>query len=94
MGSCQNEGPFLGTINSRCRILLRTPKRDPKFDNHPKGSRNKRVVCCCMLLQLTPTFATPISTAGRLCDPRPHKVPNSKKPRNRNVCKGQGGPDR
>ena len=24
MGSCQNDGPFLGTLNIRCRILLRT----------------------------------------------------------------------
>ena len=26
MGSCQNHGPFLGTLNSRCRIILRTQK--------------------------------------------------------------------
>ena len=38
MGSCQNYGPFLGTLNSRCRILLRTPKKDPNFDNHPYDS--------------------------------------------------------
>ena len=25
MGSCQNYGPFLGTLNNRCRIILRTP---------------------------------------------------------------------
>ena len=36
MGGCQNYGPFLGTLNSRCRIIVRTdPKRDPNFDNHP-----------------------------------------------------------
>ena len=27
--------PFLGTLNTRCRILLRTQKRDHNFDNHP-----------------------------------------------------------
>ena len=26
MGGCQNYGPFLGTLNIRCRILLRTHK--------------------------------------------------------------------
>ena len=26
MGSCQDEGPFLGTLNHRCRIILRTQK--------------------------------------------------------------------
>ena len=26
MGSCQNYGPFLGTLNNRCRIILRTQK--------------------------------------------------------------------
>ena len=24
MGGCQNYGPFLGTLNNRCRIILRT----------------------------------------------------------------------
>ena len=26
MGGCQNYGPFLGTLNNRCRILIGTPK--------------------------------------------------------------------
>ena len=26
MGSCQNRGPFLGTLNNRCRIILGTQK--------------------------------------------------------------------
>ena len=26
MGSCQNYGPFLGTLNIRCRIIKRTQK--------------------------------------------------------------------
>ena len=26
MGSCQNYGPFLGTLNNRCRTILRTQK--------------------------------------------------------------------
>ena len=26
MGSCQNQGPSLGTLNSRCRIILGTQK--------------------------------------------------------------------
>ena len=35
MGSCQNYGPFLGTLNIRCRIVIRTQKRDHNFDKHP-----------------------------------------------------------
>ena len=35
---CQNYGPFLGTLNTRCRIIIGTPKkRDQNFDNHPYG---------------------------------------------------------
>ena len=26
MGGCQNYGPFLGTLNNRCRNILRTQK--------------------------------------------------------------------
>ena len=26
MGSCQNYGPFLGTLNIRCRTIMGTPK--------------------------------------------------------------------
>ena len=26
MGGCQNYGPFLGTLNMRCRIIIGTPK--------------------------------------------------------------------
>ena len=26
MGSCQNHGPFLGALNSRCRIIIGTQK--------------------------------------------------------------------
>ena len=25
-GGCENYGPFLGTLNNGCRIILRTPK--------------------------------------------------------------------
>ena len=35
MGGCQNYGPFWGTLNNRCRIIVGTPKRDPNFDNRP-----------------------------------------------------------
>ena len=39
MGGCQNYGPFLGTLNNRCRTILGDPKRDHNFDNHPKWTR-------------------------------------------------------
>ena len=35
MGGCQNYGPFLGTPNIRCRIIIGIQKRDHNFDNHP-----------------------------------------------------------
>ena len=35
MGGCQNYGPFMGTLNIRCRIILSTPKRDPILENYP-----------------------------------------------------------
>ena len=41
MGSCRNKGPFLGTLDNRCRILLRTQKRDHNFDDHPGKPRDQ-----------------------------------------------------
>ena len=35
VGGCQNYGPFLGTLNIRCRTIIGTQKRDPTFDNPP-----------------------------------------------------------
>ena len=35
MGGCQNYGPFLGTLNIRCRSIVGIQKRDHNFDNHP-----------------------------------------------------------
>ena len=35
MSGCQNYGPFLGTLNIGCRIIIGTPKRDHNLDNHP-----------------------------------------------------------
>ena len=31
-------GPFLGTLNNRCRIIIGTPKRDHNFDNYSYGA--------------------------------------------------------
>ena len=36
VGGCQNYGPLLGPLNTRCHIILRTPKGDHNFDNHPR----------------------------------------------------------
>ena len=35
MGGCQNYGPFLGTLNTTCRIIIGIQKRDHNTDNHP-----------------------------------------------------------
>ena len=43
MGGCQNYDPFLGTLNIRCRIIIRIQKRDHNFDNHPY--RNLLITC-------------------------------------------------
>ena len=32
IGRCQHYGPFLGTLNIWCRIIIRTHKRDHNFD--------------------------------------------------------------
>ena len=32
MGGCHDYGPFLGTLNIRCRIII---VLDHNFDNHP-----------------------------------------------------------
>ena len=37
MGGCQNSGPFWGTLNILCRIILGIQKRDHNFDNHPRA---------------------------------------------------------
>ena len=37
MGGCQNYGPLLGSLITRCRTILRHQKRDHNFDNHPCG---------------------------------------------------------
>ena len=35
MAGCQNYGPFWGTLNIRCRIIIGIQKRHHNFDNHP-----------------------------------------------------------
>ena len=34
MGGCQNDGPFLGTLNIRGRSIIGIQKSDHNFDNH------------------------------------------------------------
>ena len=35
MGDDQNYGPFLGTLNTRCRTIIGTQKGTNDFDNRP-----------------------------------------------------------
>ena len=35
---CQNYGPFLGTLNNGCHIIIGTPKKDHNFDNYAFGA--------------------------------------------------------
>ena len=35
MGGCPNYGPFLGTLNIRCRITIGIQTGAHNFDNHP-----------------------------------------------------------
>ena len=51
MGGCQNYGPFLGTLNTRCRSIIRTPKRHRNFDNHPY-IRITAAICVIILPKL------------------------------------------
>ena len=34
MGGCQNCDPLVGSLKSRCRMMLRTPQKDHNFDYH------------------------------------------------------------
>ena len=45
MGGYQNHGPLLGPLNTRCRIIFRTPKKDHNFDNHPCRSSYGTGIC-------------------------------------------------
>ena len=40
MSGYQKSGPLLGPLNTRCRIVFMTPKRDQKFGNHPYDMRH------------------------------------------------------
>ena len=42
MDGSQNSGPFLGTLNIWCRIIVGIQKRDHNFDSHPSRSLGKR----------------------------------------------------
>ena len=33
--------PFWGTLNIKCRLIIRTPQRDHNFDNHPNPNPHK-----------------------------------------------------
>ena len=46
MGGCQNDGPFLGTLHIRCRII-RGSETDHNFDKHPYILVE---TCTCLLI--------------------------------------------
>ena len=37
MGGCENYGPFWGTLNIRCRNIIRTQKGNPNSNDHPSS---------------------------------------------------------
>ena len=43
MGSCQNYGPFLGTLTIRCRIILGTQKGTMILTTTHIGPKGKRL---------------------------------------------------
>ena len=54
MGNCQNYGPFLATLNIRCRFKRRT-QRDHNFDNHPHcilavERHDHKCYCYCVVI--------------------------------------------
>ena len=49
MGSCPNYGPFLGTLNIRCRIIIRTQKRTIILTTPPFGVQGFRDFRVCRL---------------------------------------------
>ena len=59
MGGCQNYGPFLSTLNIRCRIIIGTQKRDHNFDNHPYARKLRMLysLLCQELVNIEPKEA-------------------------------------
>ena len=51
VGGCQNYGPFLGTLNNRCRIILGTQKRTIILTTTHVGSEDSQ---SCGLVGLGP----------------------------------------
>ena len=49
MGGCPNSGPFWGTLDNRCRMIIGTPKWDHNFDNHPHGGHDTKGLGFCGL---------------------------------------------
>ena len=43
VGGCQTEGPFLGTLNIRCRTTVGAQKRDRNLDNHSRMSYTRNI---------------------------------------------------
>ena len=41
MGGCQDDGPVLGNLNIRSRIIIGTPKGAHNFDNNPHARTPK-----------------------------------------------------
>ena len=43
MGGCHSYGPFLGTLNIRCRIIIGIQKRDHCFNHHPYNEAESKL---------------------------------------------------
>ena len=76
MGSYQNYGPFWGTLNNRCRVIIGTPKRDHNFDNHPYAPQTMQSL---VIADLSPKLSAHESSLN----PRP--VSGARAPRIRNL---------
>ena len=62
VGGCQNSGPLLGPLNTKCCSVLRTQKRDHNFDNHP-----------CAIVGAGSSTAR-LAGAHTICAPRCHRM--------------------
>ena len=73
MGGCQKCGPFLGTLNIRCRIH-RDPKAVHNFDNHTY-KKDKFLKCGTNPAMTSVRYWLTTRNQGRLSFPRGSKYP-------------------
>ena len=66
MGDGQNYGPFLGTLNTRCRTRIGTQEGTNDFDNRPYANSKKALLVPAEHSSRTISEALSLQSAGCL----------------------------